>query len=110
MLEFTYKPEKLYPPVHQVSIVFNDRIKDFYRHLWFGYNERPPLLNFRETFTGPEVTILASDVEEFCTVVGNLQEEFKVKHAGNVKPTAGLRYRHRLAGHHEGHLPRHDRR
>ena len=75
--KFTYKPSMGYAPIHEIAEDRNKRIKDFYWRLWFGDNEVLPEINLRDTFTGPEVTIQASDVETFCSVVGNEGEAFK---------------------------------
>jgi fatty acid synthase subunit alpha len=85
MLQFVYKPEQPYAPIHEVSEGRNERIKGFYWRLWFGDNEKLPALNVRDTFTGPEVTISAADVETFCAVVGNQQEAFKTTRADVVQ-------------------------
>ncbi|KAI0067274.1 fatty acid synthase [Artomyces pyxidatus] len=84
-LQFKYVPSQPYAPIHEVSEGRNKRIKDFYWRLWFGDDQTLPELNVRETFTGPDVTISASDVETFCAVVGNQQEEFKVARTDDVK-------------------------
>ncbi len=63
----------------------NNRITEFYWRLWFGDDEEPQDLDVRDTFTGPEVTISADDVEAFCAVVGNQQEKFKTARTDEVK-------------------------
>ncbi|KAI0311286.1 acyl transferase domain-containing protein, partial [Amylostereum chailletii] len=84
-LQFVYKPSEPYAPIHEVSQGRNQRIKEFYWRLWFGDNEALPVIDVRDTFTGPEVTISAADVETFCGVVGNQQEEFKTVRSETVK-------------------------
>ncbi|PCH42040.1 fatty acid synthase [Wolfiporia cocos MD-104 SS10] len=76
-LKFQYRPTMGYAPIHEIADGRNKRIKEFYWRLWFGDNEVLPDINVRETFTGPEVTINANDVEAFCAVVGNDGEAFK---------------------------------
>jgi enoyl reductase-like protein len=73
------------PPIHEIVECRNKRIKEFYWRLWFGDDEEPQDLDVRDTFTGPEVTISASDVEAFCAVVGNQQEKFKTARTDEVK-------------------------
>jgi hypothetical protein len=63
----------------------NKRIKEFYWRLWFSEDEKPQYLDVRDTFTGPEVTISANEVEAFCAVVGNQQEKFKTVRTDEVK-------------------------
>jgi fatty acid synthase subunit alpha len=63
----------------------NTRIKEFYWQLWFGDEEKLPELGVRDTFTGPEVTISANDVEAFCAMVGNQQEKFTTTCTDEVK-------------------------
>ncbi len=84
-LQFKYEPSQAYAPIHEVSEGRNKRIKEFYWQLWFGDNEKLPELGVRDTFTGPEVTISASDVEAFCAVVGNQQEKFQTARTDEVK-------------------------
>ncbi|KAI0046589.1 fatty acid synthase [Auriscalpium vulgare] len=84
-LQFKYVPAQPWAPVHEVSEGRNTRVKDFYWRLWFGDDEKLPELDVRDTFTGPEVTIAASEVETFCAVVGNQQEEFKTARTEDVK-------------------------
>ncbi len=64
-------------PIHEIGEGRNKRIKEFYWRLWFGDNEEPQDLDVRDTFTGPDVSISANDVEAFCAVVGNQQEKLK---------------------------------
>ena len=84
-LQFKYQPSQPYAPIHEVTEGRNKRIKEFYWRLWFGDDEKLPELNVRDTFTGPEVTISAGDVEAFCAVVGNQQEKFKTARTDEVK-------------------------
>ncbi|KAI0264369.1 fatty acid synthase [Gloeopeniophorella convolvens] len=84
-LQYKYEPSQPYAPIHEISEGRNQRIKDFYWRLWFGDDEKLPELKVRETFTGPEVTISADDVEGFCSVVGNQQEDFKAVRTDEVK-------------------------
>ena len=51
----------------------------------FGDEEYPQDLDIHDTFTGPEITISANDVEAFCTVVGNQQEKFTTVRTDDVK-------------------------
>ncbi|KAI0033531.1 fatty acid synthase [Vararia minispora EC-137] len=85
VLQFLYRPDQPYAPIHEVYEDRNHRIKGFYWRLWFGDEESLPTLGVRDRFTGPEVTISAADVENFCAVVGNQQEDFKVARADVVK-------------------------
>jgi len=76
-LKFQYKPSQGFAPIHEIATGRNDRIKSFYWKLWYGDNEVLPSINIRDKFVGPEVTIAAEDVEQFCAVVGNQGERFK---------------------------------
>lgn len=76
-LKFKYEPSKGYAPIHEIADDRNMRIKQFYWKLWFGDNETLPEIDLRGKLTGPEVTIRAEDVENFCAVVGNQSEAFK---------------------------------
>ncbi|KAH8100945.1 fatty acid synthase [Cristinia sonorae] len=85
-LHFEYKPSQGFAPIHEVAGDRNTRIKDFYWRLWFGDNEKLPTnLNVRDTFAGPEVTIDADEVEDFCSVIGNQGEAFKTTRNAEVQ-------------------------
>ncbi len=83
-LQFKYEPSQPYAPIHEIVEGRNKRIKEFYWQLWFD-DEELQELDVRDTFTGPEVTISANDVEAFCAVVGNQQEKFKIVRTDEVK-------------------------
>lgn len=74
-----------FAPIHEIAADRNKRIKEFYWRLWFGDNEVLPEIDVRETFTGPEVTITAQDVDAFCNVVGNQSEAFKSARTAEVQ-------------------------
>ncbi|KAF8206176.1 fatty acid synthase [Mycena galopus ATCC 62051] len=76
-LQFEYKPSLGFAPIHEIAAGRNTRIKEFYWKLWYGDDAVLPDIDIRETFHGPEVTIEASAVEQFCAVVGNQGESFK---------------------------------
>ncbi|KAG6813968.1 hypothetical protein H0H92_005223, partial [Tricholoma furcatifolium] len=84
-LQFEYKPSTGFAPIHEVADGRNTRIKEFYWKLWYGDDEVLPAIDLRETFDGPEVTIEAADIEEFCAVVGNQGESFKTVRNENVQ-------------------------
>ena len=74
---FEYRPEQGYAPIHEIVEGRNKQIKEFYWKLWFGDHQVLPSIDIRDTFVGPEVTIDASTIERFCSVVGNQGESFK---------------------------------
>ena len=76
-LQFEYKPSSGYAPVHEVVAGRNTRIKEFYWKLWYGDDALLPAIDVHENFIGPEVTIEAGAVEQFCAVVGNQGKSFK---------------------------------
>ncbi|KAJ7158521.1 fatty acid synthase [Mycena filopes] len=76
-LQFEYKPSLGFAPIHEIATGRNTRIKEFYWKLWYGDDAVLPQIDIRETFHGPEVTIEAAAVEQFCAVVGNQGESFK---------------------------------
>lgn len=84
-LQFEFKPSMPFAPIHEVAADRNKRIKEFYWRLWFGDNEVLPEIDVRETFTGPEVTIEAKDIDSFCNVVGNQSESFKTARTAEVQ-------------------------
>ena len=84
-LHFQYKPSMASMPIHEIAEGRNDRIKQFYWKLWYGDDETLPQIDIKEKFTGPDVTIEASDIETFCSVVGNQGESFKTVRNSSVK-------------------------
>ncbi|KAG9018664.1 3-oxoacyl-[acyl-carrier-protein] synthase [Tulasnella sp. 427] len=52
-------------------------IMEFYWKLWFGDSETLPLINIRDTFTAPDVTIKQAEIQRFYAAVGNDGESFK---------------------------------
>lgn len=75
--QFEYKPSQGFAPIHEISSDRNKRIKQFYWKLWYGDNEVLPEIDVKEKFVGPEVTISADVVEQFCVVVGNQGEAYR---------------------------------
>lgn len=75
-LQFEYKPELGYAPIHEVMEGRNDRIKDFYYKLWFGADNRDDFLNLpvTEKLVGTGETVKAPEIKEFCQAVGNQAE------------------------------------
>ena len=75
--EYQYQPSMGFAPIHEVIDGRNRRIKEFYWKLWYGDDASLPDIDVRDRFVGPEVTINAADIEQFCTIVGNQGESFK---------------------------------
>ncbi|KAK6995930.1 Tubulin/FtsZ, GTPase domain-containing protein [Favolaschia claudopus] len=69
--KFPAVPSALCSPPYKPSLW------EFYWKLGYGDDAVLPDVDIRETFYGPEVTMEASDVEQFCAVVGNQEESFK---------------------------------
>ena len=44
-------------PIHEIADGRNKRIRQFYWKLWYGDNEVLPLIDIRDKFMDPEVTI-----------------------------------------------------
>ena len=84
-LQFQYCPSQGFAPIHEIATGRNERIKQFYWKLWYGDNEVLPNIDIHERFVGPDATINSSDVEQFCAVVGNQGESFKIARNDNVQ-------------------------
>lgn len=84
-LEFYYRPDQGFAPIHEVVEGRTTRIKDFYWRLWFGDDLSMPALEARQTFEGPETTVEAADIERFCSVVRNEGEAFKSARNGKIQ-------------------------
>lgn len=83
-LLFQYTPSNGAAPIHEIAEGRNNRIKEFYWKLWYGDNSSMPALKVNEVFEGPEVTIDAAAVEQFCAVVGNQSEAFKTARTDKI--------------------------
>jgi hypothetical protein len=57
-------------------------VLQFYRKLWYGNDEVLPNFDIHKNFVGSDATINSSDVEQFCAVVGNQGESFKIARNG----------------------------
>jgi fatty acid synthase subunit beta len=84
-LQFQYRPSLGFAPIHEIAEGRNTRIKQFYWKLWYGDDAVLPDIDIHEVFTGPEITIESSAVEQFCAVVGNQGESFKTARTTEVK-------------------------
>jgi fatty acid synthase subunit alpha, fungi type len=84
-LRFRYTPSLGFAPIHEIAEGRNTRIKEFYWKLWYGDDAVLPDIDIHEVFTGPEITVEASTVEQFCAVVGNQGESFKMARTTEVK-------------------------
>ena len=69
--EFCHCPEQGYAPIHAVMDSQNKHIKAFYWRLWFEDDAALPDIGLRDKFIGPEVIVDSSNIEQFCSVVGN---------------------------------------
>lgn len=84
-LQFHYRPDQGFAPIHEVAEGRNARIKDFYWRLWFGDDLKMPTLKSRQVFEGPETRVEASEIERFCAVVKNDGEAFKTTRSEDVQ-------------------------
>ena len=75
-LRFTYHPETGYAPIREVMEGRNDRIKEFYYHLWFGNRDVPFDAAVTSVFEGGRATITGDAINDFIHAVGNTQEAF----------------------------------
>ncbi|KAG1113283.1 hypothetical protein G6F42_014507 [Rhizopus arrhizus] len=77
-LEFEYKPEFGYAPIHEVMQGRNDRIKEFYFKLWYGVDNKEDFLNLNieETIVDKGEVVQFEEITEFCQAVGNQAEIF----------------------------------
>lgn len=71
--------------VHEIAEGHNDRIKQFYWKLWYRDDEVLPKIDLKQKFVGPNITINASTVETFYSVVGNQGESFRTVRNSSVK-------------------------
>ena len=84
-LQFKYCPSQAFAPIHEIATGRNKCIKQFYWKLWYGDDEVLPNIDIHEKFLGPDAVVNSSDVEQFCAVVGNLGESFKIARTDKVQ-------------------------
>ncbi|KAI1137229.1 fatty acid synthase beta subunit [Hypoxylon sp. FL0543] len=79
-LLFTYHPEAGYAPIREEMSMRDDRIKDFYYKLWFGY-DRPatPLdatIPHIKRWDGGTTFVSSAAIRQFARAVGNTAEAY----------------------------------
>ncbi|KAJ1994195.1 fatty acid synthase alpha subunit Lsd1 [Dimargaris cristalligena] len=74
-LFFRYVPDRPYAPVHEIMEARNERIKEFYYHLWFGSPVVAELeVNHDYQFVASQEPVQTHAIKEFCQAVGNQAE------------------------------------
>lgn len=105
-LEFEYRPDQGFAPIHEIVESRNRRIKTFYWKLWFGDDSELDKVDVRDTYISPEVVIDVETVEKFCSVVENHNESFSSTRQALVQApmdfaiVVGWKVRHRLFANH----------
>ena len=75
-LSYKYHPETGYAPIREVMEGRNDRIKQFYYHIWFGDEQCPFDTPVTSKFEGGQVTVTSEAINDFVHAVGNAGEAF----------------------------------
>ena len=75
-LQFIYRPDTGYAPIHEVMDGRNDRIKEFYYKIWFGNEAVPFDSPVTSTFDGGRATVTSEAINDFVHAVGNTGEAF----------------------------------
>ncbi|KJZ78054.1 Fatty acid synthase subunit beta [Hirsutella minnesotensis 3608] len=75
-LQFTYRPEAGYAPIHEVMGDRNDRIKEFYWKAWFGDDPLDLDAVVTSKFDGGRTVITSEAIRDFVHAVGNTGEAF----------------------------------
>lgn len=77
-LQFTYRPDQPFAPIHEVVEGRNDRIKKFYWRLWF-HADLPSSADLasRKEHVSPSKTLDAAAIKRFCQIVENNNEVFQ---------------------------------
>ncbi|KAK0543649.1 hypothetical protein OC845_006016 [Tilletia horrida] len=70
-LEYLYRPDQPFAPIHEIMEGRNDRIKAFYSQLWFGDAQAYQLNVVDGQHQGPVKTLDAGAIKRFCQIVGN---------------------------------------
>ena len=88
-LQFSYEPSQPYAPIYEIAEGPTSGSNNFTGNYGSAMTKNS-WSSVRETFTGSEVTIFASEVDAFCAVVGNQQEKFKTVRTDEVKAPSSL--------------------
>ena len=75
-LLYAYHAESGFSPVQEIMEGRNDRIKDFYRRVWFGNDESMVRSSVNESFHSGPIFVSGDAIAKFSRCVGNLDDNF----------------------------------
>ncbi|CAD6885141.1 unnamed protein product [Tilletia caries] len=70
-LEYIYRPDQPFAPIHESMEGRNDRVRAFYSQLWFGSAEAWKAPADAGVYKGPVKTLDAAAIKRFCQIVEN---------------------------------------
>ena len=75
-LLYSYHPEHGFAPIREVTNGRNERIKDFYRRVWFGEDDKIMQSSVRDQFVGDPVLVSSDSITKFSRCIGNFDDAF----------------------------------
>ncbi|KAL9936912.1 hypothetical protein V8E36_004147 [Tilletia maclaganii] len=71
VLEYEYRPDQPFAPIHEILDGRNERIRGFYSQLWFGSTDAWKAGKETGEFKGPVKTLDGTAIKRFCQIVEN---------------------------------------
>ncbi|MCJ1282192.1 beta subunit of fatty acid synthetase [Xylographa opegraphella] len=75
-LEYSYHPEHGFAPIREVTEGRHERIKDFYRRVWFGEDESIMQSSVHDHFVSEPVLVSSESITKFARCIGNFDDAF----------------------------------
>lgn len=75
-LAFSYHPEAVYGPIHDISDGLLDAVSEFYRRLWFGDEQLDFDAQPTQVFSGETMTITREAISSFLQATGRSSETY----------------------------------
>ncbi|RAK71483.1 beta subunit of fatty acid synthase [Aspergillus fijiensis CBS 313.89] len=88
-LQFEYRREAIYAPIHEIMEGRNERVKDFYYRVWFAGETPEAWPSVHDTFRESQFEVTAESIAEFAHCVQNASDAAS-KRRGKQQMTAPL--------------------
>ncbi|MCJ1378643.1 beta subunit of fatty acid synthetase [Xylographa soralifera] len=75
-LLYSYHPEHGFAPIREVTAGRHERIKDFYRRVWFGEDDSIMQSSVHDQFLSGPVSVSSESITKFARCIGNFDDAF----------------------------------
>ena len=75
-LLYSYHPEHGFAPIREVTAGRHERIKDFYRRVWFGEDDSIMQSSVHDQFFSGPVLVSSESITKFTRCIGNFDDAF----------------------------------